>query len=378
MSVTLGALVIAISTEFSVLLSERYRRGARARPRAGRGAARAPTARRAPRCSPPGVTAIAGFAVLALSDIRMLRDFGLVTVVDLAVALLGVLVVLPGRARARRARRALRPAPPGARGARAGPAARARARRGRRERAAASPEDPFARWAHRRDPDLDALERGDEEDSRPEGRAAAPGLPAGASRYGWFVGLVGLLVLAYIALNTVRTSGLGGGIPVGDRLPPFAVPLSGREAHRRREHRAAPPRRAPRGVPGGAARSAELLPPRRRASGRARVRLGHRRRHGATARRHAGGGRALPRRALRRRVPPGRPGPRRCACARSTAGRSRSAGTATPTSPPPTALKSLPVVVFGDARRRSQRRRLPTHGLGAAALAGHVRRLGAA
>jgi predicted exporter len=41
------------------------------------------------------VTALAGFAVLVLSDIRMLRDFGLVTVVDLAVSLLGVLVVLP-------------------------------------------------------------------------------------------------------------------------------------------------------------------------------------------------------------------------------------------------------------------------------------------
>jgi hypothetical protein len=33
--------------------------------------------------------------VLALSDVRMLRDFGLVTVVDLTVSLLGVLVVLP-------------------------------------------------------------------------------------------------------------------------------------------------------------------------------------------------------------------------------------------------------------------------------------------
>ena len=42
-----------------------------------------------------GVTAIAGFAVLAVSDIRMLRDFGWVTVVDLTVSLLGVLVVLP-------------------------------------------------------------------------------------------------------------------------------------------------------------------------------------------------------------------------------------------------------------------------------------------
>jgi predicted RND superfamily exporter protein len=42
-----------------------------------------------------GVTAIAGFAALAATDIRMLRDFGLVTVADLAVALLGVMLVLP-------------------------------------------------------------------------------------------------------------------------------------------------------------------------------------------------------------------------------------------------------------------------------------------
>ena len=42
-----------------------------------------------------GTTAIAGFGVLVLSDIRMLRDFGAVTVIDLAVALVGVLVVLP-------------------------------------------------------------------------------------------------------------------------------------------------------------------------------------------------------------------------------------------------------------------------------------------
>ena len=42
-----------------------------------------------------GITAIAGFAALIATDIRMLRDFGLVTVVDLGVALLGVLLVLP-------------------------------------------------------------------------------------------------------------------------------------------------------------------------------------------------------------------------------------------------------------------------------------------
>ena len=42
-----------------------------------------------------GVTAIAGFAVLIASDIRMLRDFGILTVVDLSVSLLGVMLVLP-------------------------------------------------------------------------------------------------------------------------------------------------------------------------------------------------------------------------------------------------------------------------------------------
>src|SRR4051812_41352838 len=94
MSVTLGALVIAISTEFSVLLSERYRqeRNAGAWPRAAlertyRSTGAAVLA--------SGATAIAGFAVLAVSDIRMLRDFGWVTVIDLTVSLLGVLVVLP-------------------------------------------------------------------------------------------------------------------------------------------------------------------------------------------------------------------------------------------------------------------------------------------
>ena len=57
-----------------------------------------------------GVTAIAGFAVLIASDIAMLRDFGLVTVIDLAVSLLGVLAVLPAVLVARRAPRRGRPA----------------------------------------------------------------------------------------------------------------------------------------------------------------------------------------------------------------------------------------------------------------------------
>jgi uncharacterized protein len=94
MSVTLGALVIAISTEFSVLLSERHRQERLA------GYDTIEALRRSYRrtgaaVAASGVTAIAGFGVLALSDIRMLRDFGLVTLIDLTVSLVGVLVALP-------------------------------------------------------------------------------------------------------------------------------------------------------------------------------------------------------------------------------------------------------------------------------------------
>ena len=41
------------------------------------------------------LTAIAGFAVLVVSNITMLRDFGLLTLVDLTVSLAGVMLVLP-------------------------------------------------------------------------------------------------------------------------------------------------------------------------------------------------------------------------------------------------------------------------------------------
>jgi hydrophobe/amphiphile efflux-3 (HAE3) family protein len=94
MSVTLGALVIAISTEFSVLLSERHRQERLA----GHDtieALRRSYRRTGAAVAASGTTAIAGFGVLALSDIRMLRDFGLVTLIDLTVSLLGVLVALP-------------------------------------------------------------------------------------------------------------------------------------------------------------------------------------------------------------------------------------------------------------------------------------------
>ncbi len=94
MSATLGALVIAISTEFSVLLAERHRQEraagfelTEALARTYRSTGRAVLA--------SGITAIAGFGVLIASNITMLRDFGFVTLIDLTVSLGGVLLVLP-------------------------------------------------------------------------------------------------------------------------------------------------------------------------------------------------------------------------------------------------------------------------------------------
>jgi hydrophobe/amphiphile efflux-3 (HAE3) family protein len=94
MSAALGALTIAIATEFGVLLVGRFHEergsGVGAEEALQRAYARTGVAVLA-----SGVTAIAGFAVLIASDVQMLRDFGLVTVVDLAAALAGVLLVLP-------------------------------------------------------------------------------------------------------------------------------------------------------------------------------------------------------------------------------------------------------------------------------------------
>lgn len=94
MSVTLGVLVIAISTEFSVLLSERQRQE-RAAGHSTVQALRLAYSHTGAAITASGVTAIAGFGVLSLSNIAMLRDFGFVTLVDLSVSLLGVLIALP-------------------------------------------------------------------------------------------------------------------------------------------------------------------------------------------------------------------------------------------------------------------------------------------
>lgn len=58
--------------------------------------------------------------------------------------------------------------------------------------------------------------------SEPRGRAGSA-----SGRNGWLVVVVGLAVLVYIGVNTLRTSGPGSrGLAAGASMPPFAAPLA--------------------------------------------------------------------------------------------------------------------------------------------------------
>jgi hypothetical protein len=64
-------------------------------------------------------------------------------------------------------------------------------------------------------------------DAEPPREPPPPKPPPGASRYGWFVGVVGFLLLALVTLNSITTGGVDSGGPdEGDKLVPFAVPLA--------------------------------------------------------------------------------------------------------------------------------------------------------
>jgi len=94
LSAILSVMVLAIATEFSVILAARYYqdRDGGFSPAA---ALRSAYGRTGMAIAASGVTAIAGFAALVTSDVGILREFGLIAVLDLGVALLGVALVLP-------------------------------------------------------------------------------------------------------------------------------------------------------------------------------------------------------------------------------------------------------------------------------------------
>jgi predicted RND superfamily exporter protein len=100
LSVSLNVFVIAITTEFAVLVYLRYLRERGDRADAAADESLADDYRAALRATGPAlfasaVTALAGFATLAVSNINLLRGFAIVAVIDLAAALAGALLVLP-------------------------------------------------------------------------------------------------------------------------------------------------------------------------------------------------------------------------------------------------------------------------------------------
>ncbi|HNG56648.1 MAG TPA: MMPL family transporter, partial [Solirubrobacterales bacterium] len=94
LSTVLAVLVTAIATEFGVIISGRYFQEREAGATLAV-ALRQTYGRTGLAVATSGLTAIAGFAALGSSDVAMLRDFGLIAVIDLGVALAGVALVLP-------------------------------------------------------------------------------------------------------------------------------------------------------------------------------------------------------------------------------------------------------------------------------------------
>jgi hydrophobe/amphiphile efflux-3 (HAE3) family protein len=98
-TVLLGGVVVAFATEFGVLWLARYRAERRdgVDPSAAAGTASSGVG---PAIAASGLALIAGFAVLAISTVPAVRDFGIWSAFDLLLATVAVLVLLPPLARA--------------------------------------------------------------------------------------------------------------------------------------------------------------------------------------------------------------------------------------------------------------------------------------
>jgi hypothetical protein len=94
LTAVLGSLIIGIGVEFTVLLMERYSEE-RQRGKEPATAMEVAVGRIGRAITASGLTVLAGFAALLLSDFPMLRDFGMVAVIDLFLSLVSTLVVLP-------------------------------------------------------------------------------------------------------------------------------------------------------------------------------------------------------------------------------------------------------------------------------------------
>jgi uncharacterized protein len=97
-TVLLAGVVVAFATEFSVLWLTRYSVARKSGAAASEASSEA-SLRVGPAIVASGLALVLGFAVLAVSPVPMVRDFGLWSAADLALATLAVLVLLPPVAR---------------------------------------------------------------------------------------------------------------------------------------------------------------------------------------------------------------------------------------------------------------------------------------
>jgi predicted RND superfamily exporter protein len=100
-------LVIAVATEFTVLLESRYREEVANGCTPAEACAALPKIGRAFVAS--GLTLAGGFAVMAASPMPLLRDFGIVVSIDVLIALASALVIMPPLLRWSDRRRVQRP-----------------------------------------------------------------------------------------------------------------------------------------------------------------------------------------------------------------------------------------------------------------------------
>ncbi len=98
-NVLLAGVVVAFATEFSVLWLARYREEIASRPDPA-GASRVASQRVGPAIVASALALAAGFLVLVVSPVPMVRDFGLACGLDIVLATLAVLALLPPMARA--------------------------------------------------------------------------------------------------------------------------------------------------------------------------------------------------------------------------------------------------------------------------------------
>ncbi len=94
LTATLGALILGIGTEMTILLLERYmeeRKLGKDKVEAMQTA----VSKIGVAIIASGITTIGGFSVLMISDFVILQDFGLMTLINLSLALFSTLVILP-------------------------------------------------------------------------------------------------------------------------------------------------------------------------------------------------------------------------------------------------------------------------------------------